>query len=180
QQPLRSPILTLDQERFFNGSLWGQRAQAEVDAASATLSAENRRIEAELTGEEKELTEKRATMPADEFRTAADAFDARVTEIRREQDGKAREIGRILETERQQFYQAALPILGEVLQSRGAVAILDVRAIFVSADAIDVTDDVIATVNARLGSGAPEAQDAPPVTPPDEGAPGTPETTGGN
>ncbi|MFZ1727225.1 MAG: OmpH family outer membrane protein [Albidovulum sp.] len=155
---IRSPILTLDQERFFTESAWGKRAKADVDAVSTALAAENRKLEADLTAEEKSLTEQRETMPADEFRAAADAFDVRVTEIRRTQDGKARDVGRMLDTERQKFFKAAFPILGEVMQKRGAVAILDARAIFISADVIDVTDELIAQADAVLkaGSGQPD------------------------
>ncbi len=151
---VQSPILTLDQDRLFAETLWGQRAEARIEAASAELAAENRRIEAELTAEEKALTEKRATMPAEEFRVAADAFDAKVTEIRRAQDQKARAIGQLQEAERQRFYTAALPVMGEVLRSRGAVAVLDSRAIFLAADVIDITGEMIARIDTALGAGA--------------------------
>lgn len=154
---VQSPILTLDQDRLFAETLWGKRAEARIEAASAELAAENRRIEAELTAEEKALTEKRATMPAEEFRVAADAFDAKVTEIRRAQDLKARAIGQIQEAERQRFYAAALPVMGEVLRSRGAVVVLDSRAIFLAADVIDVTAEMAARIDAVLGAG----EDAP-------------------
>ena len=164
---VRSPILTLDQERFFVESAWGKRAMAEIEAVSTALAAENRQIEAELTVEEKSLTEQRATLSVENFRAAADAFDAKVTMIRQQQDGKARDVGRMRDTERQQFYRAALPVMGEVMRSRGAVAILDARAIFISADVIDATDEMIATVDERVGAGpgnaSSELETAPPA-----------------
>jgi Skp family chaperone for outer membrane proteins len=163
---IRSPILTLDQERLFLESAWGKRAKAELDAVSTELAAENRRIEAELTAEEKSLTEQRETMPVDEFRAAADAFDERVTEIRRVQDGKARDVGRILDTERQKFFQEVFPILGEVMQQRGAVVILDARAIFIAADVIDVTDELLARADEKLGAGAAETTQGTDSVPP--------------
>jgi Skp family chaperone for outer membrane proteins len=163
---IRSPILTLDQERLFLESAWGKRAKAELDAVSTELAAENRRIEAELTAEEKSLTEQRETMPVDEFRAAADAFDERVTEIRRVQDGKARDVGRILDTERQKFFQEVFPILGEVMQQRGAVVILDARAIFIAADVIDVTDELLARADEKLGAGAAETTQGSDSVPP--------------
>ncbi len=143
--------------------LWGKRAAARIEAASTELAAENRRIEAELTAEEKSLTDKRATMPAEEFRAAADAFDAKVTEIRRAQDLKARAIGQMQEAERQRFYTAALPVMGDVLRSRGAVVVLDSRAIFLAADVIDATEEMIARIDATLGAG----EDAPLPDPAD-------------
>lgn len=154
---IQSPILTLDRDQLFAETLWGKRAEARIEAASAELAAENRRIEAELTAEEKSLTERRATMPAEEFRAAADAFDVKVTDIRRAQDLKARAIGQMQDAERQRFYTAALPVMGEVLRSRGAVAVLDSRAIFLAADVIDVTGEMIARIDAVLGAG----EDAP-------------------
>ncbi|MDW4548761.1 OmpH family outer membrane protein [Defluviimonas sp. D31] len=175
-EPVASPVLTLDQERLFAESLWGRRATDRIEAASTELGAENRRIEAELTAEERALTERRPTMAVEEFRAAADAFDAKVTEIRRTQDAKAREIGRLHDVERQRFFAAAFPALREVLRGRGAVVILDSRAIFLAADVIDVTDELIARVDADLGAGT----DAPvPEAVPD--APGSDGTAqGGN
>ena len=73
--PGSSPILTLDQERLFSGTIWGRRIQAELEAESTTLAGENRRLEAELTAEEASLTERRKTMEPAAFRAEADAFD---------------------------------------------------------------------------------------------------------
>ena len=45
-----SPVLTLNQDRLYVASEFGQRVQSELEAASAELSAENRRIEARVSG----------------------------------------------------------------------------------------------------------------------------------
>ena len=44
----RSPVLTLDQDRFFNESMIGVRLRAENEKERTGLAAENRQIEAEL------------------------------------------------------------------------------------------------------------------------------------
>ena len=159
----QSPILTLDQDRLFSETLWGKRAAERIETASAELAAENRRIEAELIAEERALTDKRAEMSSEDFRAAAEAFDARVTEIRQTQDAKTREIGQMREAERQRFYAEALPVMSEVLRDRGAVAVLDNRAIFLAADVIDVTDEMIQRIDAAIGAGvdAPVSPEAP-------------------
>jgi Skp family chaperone for outer membrane proteins len=167
-EPLQSPILTLDQERLFTETQWGKRAADRIEATSAELAAENRQIEGELTVEERTLTDRRATMTPDEFRAAADAFDAKVTEIRQTQDAKLRAIGRLQETERQRFFAAAFPVIGEVVRSRGAVAVLDSRAIFLAADAIDITDILIERIDTELGAG--KDSDAPDIVQPEAGA----------
>lgn len=182
---LQAPILTLNEERLFDQSAWGARAEAEVEAAAAELAAENRRIEAQLLAEEKSLTERRGSMDPAAFRAEADAFDERVTGIRRAQDLKARAISRMREAERRAFFSAAVPVLSEVMRKHGAVAMLDARAIFLADTQIDVTDEVVALANKRLGPGrAPDPDEledtgdaAPdPAAPPVQNAPAVADT----
>lgn len=168
-----SPILTLDQERLFAESQWGRRFSREIEAASAALAAENRRIEATLTAEERALTERRATMTPEDFRAAADEFDARVETIRAEQDTKTRDLGLRRDQERQKFFAAVFPELRGMLLASGAVAILDARALFLAIDAIDVTDELIARIDAVHGEGlvAPDLAPVPAPQPAPETAP---------
>jgi Skp family chaperone for outer membrane proteins len=160
-----SPILTLDQERFFSASAWGRRAVTDIEVQSTALAAENRRIEGELTAEERLLTDERKTLEPDAFRAKADAFDAKVVAIRADQDRKAAELATLRDAERSAFFKAALPVLGQILNERGAVAILDARAIFVAANAIDVTDQMIAAMDKVVGAGGGAAPADAPAAP---------------
>lgn len=165
------PFLTLDQDRLFAESDFGRRVREEIEERARALGAENRRIESELSEEERALTRKRDEMAADAFRTLADAFDARVVEIRERQDGKAREIDDHAEAERKRFFAEVLPILLEIVRETGASAILEDRAIILAAESLDITDEAVRRVNARLGDGR-EAPGGTGDTPPDTG-PGT-------
>jgi Skp family chaperone for outer membrane proteins len=156
-----SPVLTIDQEALFARSAYGRRIQAEIEAAASALAAENRAIEAELTAEERALTEERAAMDPEAFRARAAEFDDRVVEIRRAQSEKERDILARPETARQEFFRATLPVLTELVRERGAVAILDTRAVILSADAIDITEAAIARIDAVLGDGASPPEPAP-------------------
>ena len=157
-----SPVLTLDQDRLFQASAFGQRVLREIDASAAALTAENREIEVLLATEEKNLTTRRAAMTAAEFRPLADAFDAKVVAIRAAQEEKLATLNSRRDLERQAFYRAAAPVLGDLVRDAGAVAILDARAVFLSADRIDVTDEAIVRVDQLLGAGPlPTAEPAP-------------------
>lgn len=160
-------ILTLDQDRLFIGSAFGKAALAREEAATRDLAAENVRIEQALETEEKDLTTRRATLPAAEFAALAAAFDTKVEEIRTAQDAKSRAIALRRDEDRQRFLQAAVPVLGSLLTEKGAVAILDKNAIILSLSAIDVTEAAIARVDAALGDGST----LPPPEPPAEPAP---------
>ena len=167
---LQSPILTVEPERLFGESAFGQRITEELDRLGAELAAENRRIEAELTEEEQALTEQRETLPPEEFRALADAFDEKVQRIRREQDGKARELAVRSEEARRAFLAAAQPVLERLMREAGAAVIVERRSIFMSAEVIDITDEAIARIDAEIGDGLsedgvetpePQAEDAP-------------------
>ena len=167
-----SPVLTIDPERLFTGTKYGQRIEAQLADAGRALAAENRKIEADLSAEEKALTEKRAGTPPEEFRKLADAFDAKVVAIRKAQDAKAKALTDRRETERQKFLQQVLPILADLVRENGAVAILNRQAIFLSFSGIDVTDRAIARIDEKIGDGsAAPAPAAPDATPPAVPAP---------
>ncbi len=146
-------ILTINQDKLFKDSLYGERVTRERDTQSRALAAENRRIEADLGAEEKALTEQRKTLPAAEFRKLADAFDKKVQGMRRAQDDKARALTRLQEQEQKLFFSKVLPILAQLLRERHAAAILDRRAILVASDSIDVTDEALRLIDATLGDG---------------------------
>lgn len=149
-----SPVLTIDSERLFRDSAFGQRVAAEIEAKGTELAAENRQIEADLEAEERELTDKRATMDPEAFRELADAFDEKVQQTRAAQTAKGRALNTLLDQEREVFLNAAAPVLERLMREAEAAVILERRSVFVSASAIEITDDAIALLDATLGSGA--------------------------
>jgi Skp family chaperone for outer membrane proteins len=164
-----APILTLDQEVLYLSSAWGLRAQARLEAKGEEVTAENDRLTQLLSSEEARLTEQRSTLPAAEFRELAESFDIRATRIRRERAQAVQDLNAWAEADRAAFFRAALPVMGQVMQDRGAVAVLDRRTIFVSLDAIDVTEQLVAALDDRIGDG--EGVVPLPEPPPSEDAP---------
>lgn len=161
-------IVVINPERLIDETVYGRRLQSEFEAEARSLAAENRSIEAELLAEEQELTERRAGMEPADFRVLADAFDAKVEDIRREQDSKAEALRGLQESNQQEFLTTVQPVLGVILRESGAAAMLDRRGVFLSSQGVDVTDRAIARINAVLGDGrqagkAPEAPGEPPA-----------------
>lgn len=154
-----SGVLTLRSDVLFNESAFGRRVAQEIDAEGAVLTAENRRIEAELRAEEKDLTERRKTMDPDGFRRLADAFDQKVQEIRRVQDAKLEEINRTRDDARREFLAVSLPILQDIMREAGAGAILEKTSVLLSAETADITQLAIQRVDAILGDGQPADPD---------------------
>lgn len=151
---VQSAILTVSADRLFAESSFGRRIAREIEADSAVLAAENRRIEAELGAEESDLTERRAGMEPSAFRILADAFDEKVQEIRRTQDAKARALGKRGEAAQVEFLNVARPVLEALMRDAGAGVILERSSVFLSANATDVTDLAIERIDAAIGDGA--------------------------
>ena len=158
-QVIQSPILTIDSDRLYRDSAFGQRVLREIEARTRALTEENERLQAELEAEERALTEQRDGLEPEAFRALADAFDARVQAIRRERDARNQENIDLLDDNRARFLRAALPILEAIMRELGAGIVLEVRSVFASSNAIDITDRAIAEINAAIGDGTTLASD---------------------
>lgn len=148
--PEGAVLLVLDQERLFSESQFGRESLERQRTAADALEIENSRIEAELVAEEQSLTDRRPQLSAAEFTALAEAFDAKVEQIREAQDAKVRELVDARDADRKTFLSSlVLPVLAEILDATGAMAILNKSEVLVSARAIDVTDAAITRVDRR-------------------------------
>lgn len=154
-------ILTVVPDRLFEETEAGRTANARYQQASQALLNENRGLESALATEERVLTEQRPTLPPEDFRRMADAFDDKTQQIRRDQDAKSMRITRQRDLDRQMFFQAALPVLAALMREKRALVILDRSSVFLSFDVIDVTDEAVQALNEELGDGTQVFQDAP-------------------
>lgn len=147
---VQSPILTVDSDRLFTESAYGNAVIAEIEAASLALQAENDQISTELQVEEQDLTDKRSELSPAEFKELADAFDEKAQRIRRERAAKARDLTQRLEQERLTFFNSAVPVLEAIMRESGAAVVLEQRSVFISANAIDITEAAIMRIDAVL------------------------------
>ena len=162
----RAPILMVDRERLLVETMFGQAVEARFQASSKQLIDENLRLEQALESEERDLTDRRATLPAEEFQKLAAEFDAKTEAIRAAQDAKSRALTNQRELDRQRFLQAAVPVLGDLMRESGAVAVFDKALVILSLRGVDITDEAIARIDTVLGDGS----NLPPLEPAPEGA----------
>ena len=147
-------IVTVDIDGLFTQSQFGRRiGQLYTDGREA-LALENRRIAGALRDEELALTQQRPDMEPDVFLAEAEAFDDKAQGIRRAQDAKERDLEETLTNGRDQFIEAARPILGQLMVDRGAFAILDRRSVLLSLGSIDVTEAALERIDTAIGDGS--------------------------
>ncbi|MCB1388850.1 MAG: OmpH family outer membrane protein [Rhodobacteraceae bacterium] len=160
------PFRILDQDRLLRGSQLGQQILEGIRAAESRLAAENQRLFDQLAAEERALTDARATLSADEFRARADAFDARVESIRTERAQASQDLTQWSEREAQRFFDAALPVLVQMMNDEGLLALLKPDTLILGSDWLDITDAAIARIDAAVADGsAPAPTPEPPPDP---------------
>lgn len=150
-----SVFRVLDEERLFRGSVLGQRVLEGIRMAEAALEAENQALFEQLSAEERALTDARATLPPDEFRARADAFDARVEAIRTERAQRSAELSGQGDAAARAFFDAALPVLVQLMADLGTEILLKPDVMILGPDWMDITDQAIARLDAATVSADP-------------------------
>ena len=148
-------LRTIDDERLFRQSQFGQRVAEEIAAASRALEVENDQLLEDLTAREAELTDLRAEMSVEEFRAAANAFDMLAETARRSQAEKRQRLAQFEESERRRFFADSAPVLQDVLEEVGGDVLIDARAVIIARPGLDMTDAAIAAMDAAIGDGGP-------------------------
>lgn len=149
------PFLVLSQERLLTGSEAGRALLDEEARARDALRAEARAIDAAFEAEERALTASRSDLTPEDFRARADDFDARVVVARREQNERSDALAQEFDQKRREFYAAVAPLLVAIMERRRAEVILDENTVLLADQAINITDAVIAEIDA---AGRPESQ----------------------
>lgn len=150
---VQSDILMLDPDRLFTETRFGQRLNDDYLAQREQLIARNRQLETELEAEEQELTDLRAKKTPEEFRALADAFDAKVQQIRADSDRAVRDLELSRERAPVIFMRTVEPVLVELMRDAGGSVVLDVRSVLLRDDTIDITDIAISRIDQRIGAG---------------------------
>jgi Skp family chaperone for outer membrane proteins len=168
QQQPDSPFLFINQERLLTGSQAGQALLAEEERQRDALRREARALDNAFEAEERQLTEQRPGLAPEDFRKLADAFDARVVTARREQDSRAAALAQEFDQKRRAFYAQVAPILVMLMDRYHARAIFDENSVLVADQTLNITEAVIAEIDARAPAETPPpapetpAPDAPP------------------
>ncbi len=145
-----STVLVIDLERLYATSAYADSLRAAVEVDAEALAVENERIVADLTEEERSLTERRPTMDPEVFREEAAAFDAKVNDIRRARDAKEAEINQARAEVRQNFLEDTRPLIGQIMVEMGATAVIDSRSVVVVVRSADITSEAISRIDREL------------------------------
>ncbi|MEM8569547.1 MAG: OmpH family outer membrane protein [Pseudomonadota bacterium] len=156
------PFLIINQERILLDTLAGQALLNREEERRTALVAEARAIDAAFEAEERDLTERRATLPPEEFQALAEDFDTRVVAARQRQDDRSNALAQQLERSRRQFFADVAPVLVAMMDRYDARAIIDENSVLLADQRLNITDAVIAELDAafqNVSSGSETLED---------------------
>lgn len=137
------PILIVDQDGLFNNSRLGQAILLEHAERRAVLQQESRIVGEAFESEEKQLTETRTEVSAEEFRLLSEDFDIRVQAARASQLEKDVELQQSVDGQRRRFLIIAAPFLSKIMLKYHASAIVDQRSVLLFDRNMDITIEAI-------------------------------------
>jgi Skp family chaperone for outer membrane proteins len=144
-------IATLDQEKLYRNSLFGQRVVQEINEISDELLANELLLQSQLEIEEKALTKKRKIIEIEEFKILAAEFDKKVQRIRADTTEARIKLNRYSESERSRFFELSIPVLIELSEELGVTTLLDNRTVIISLN--DITAYSVIRVDEKIGDG---------------------------
>lgn len=148
---VKTAVYTIDMSKLIKQTKIGKKIILEDNISRQKLQSENEKLEAELLLEEKELSEIRGTLTADEFRLKAQEFDKKVTIIRTEQGQKEQDL--IVENRKNEseFFKKIYPLLYGLLLERGGSILIDQSNAVLWDSSVDLTIDAINLIDRVLG-----------------------------
>ena len=136
-------VLIVNAEDLFSNTRLGRDIAALDEQERTALIEEGRKMAHDFEVEEQALTDVRDTMPHDQFRALADAFDKKVVAGRRNQAQQDSTLLANIEARRQAFNRLLSPILRRLLRKYRAAAIIDQRSVLAFNPSMDITSEAI-------------------------------------
>jgi len=143
----KSSLYTVDLGKLLKQTISGKNIISVNNSLRQSLQNENESLEAELLLEEKNLSELRSSLSADEFRPKAIAFDQKVTIIRSEQAKKEEDLLRNIRKKESDFYKNIYPLLYRLLSEHGGLILIDQRNLVLWDSSIDITEEAIEMID---------------------------------
>lgn len=154
-------IRTVNQSQLYAESRFAARVLGQLEAHAAAVRTDNMRLQAALEAEEQALTARRAELTPEAFRPLALAFDEKVVRLREDQLRHQRALEAWEEAELRRFFEAARPVLLDLMAQEDAAVLLDERSVVLARPELDLTEAAVARIDAVLGDGAAGAGPLP-------------------
>ena len=170
--PVTGPVLpgicVFNPARAVGGSTIGKYVTSRLNEIGQQVNAELQAEQAQLQTDAKALQAKQATLTKEQYQSQGEALQVRAGAFQRKVQLRDKEMQETQSKAVQQIAQSMGPIAIQVFQQRGCSVLLNTDALYLYVPGAELTDTVIAGLNAKMTTLAVERVHL------DQGAPGVP------
>ena len=170
--PVTGPVLpgicVFNPARAVGGSTVGKYVTSRLNEIGQQVNAELQAEQAQLQTDAKALQAKQATLTKEQYQSQGEALQVRAGAFQRKVQLRDKEMQETQSKAVQQIAQSMGPIAIQVFQQRGCSVLLNTDALYLYVPGAELTDTVIAGLNAKMTTLAVERVHL------DQGAPGVP------
>jgi|ThiBioDrversion2_2_1062182.scaffolds.fasta_scaffold48775_2 Skp family chaperone for outer membrane proteins len=145
-------ILIVNTEVVFGESKVGQSIRSQIQEQAKKLQAEDKKGEDAIQAEAKKLSEQRSLLSADEFKKKVQALEKRQIDHQNKMREKGQELQLGSNKARSEVEAAIRPIFADIMKKNGATILLDQSVVLAGGVDLDVTQEVLKQLDAKLTS----------------------------
>ena len=143
-------IGVLDLNRVLLDSKAAKSAAEEIDKIAKVIENELIDSDENMVKEQNKLIESQSIMAPEAFELKRKEYEEKVKNYNIERQKKLISIEDLIESSRNEILNELKPILEEISENKGITVILEKGTILLNAETMDITDEVIKTLNKEL------------------------------
>jgi len=153
-------IAVIDTQKIRSDSLAGKDFSRQVEVIQAEFQSKYGKISDQLKQEEADLQRQQTVLAPAAFETKRNAFAAKYQQAQADLQEEQRKINLAISKANNELSRALLPIFQRVTQARGATILVERSQIVLPAPQLDITDEVISSLDKVLPSVDVKVDDA--------------------
>ena len=143
-------IGVLDLNRVLLDAKAAKKAAEEIDKIAKVIENELIKSDEEIINEQNKLIEAQSIMAPEAFELKRKEYEEKVQNYNIERQNKLLSIDKLVESSRNEILDKLKPILEEISEDKGITVILEKGTVLLNAETMDITDEVIKTLNKEL------------------------------
>ena len=143
-------IGVLDLNKVLLDAKAAKKAAEEIDQIAKNIENELVVSDEEMINEQNKLIEAQSIMAPEAFELKRKEYEEKVQNYNIKRQNKLISVEKLVETSRNEILNNLKPILEEISESKGITVILEKGTVLLNAETMDITDEVIKTLNKKL------------------------------
>ena len=143
-------IGVIDLNKILSESKAALTASEQIEKIAIDIENEIKVSDEEIINEQNLLIESQAIMAPEAFETKKNEYESKVQNYNNERQAKLMKIDELIAISRNDVLNALKPILEDISNEKGITILLEKGSVMLSADKMDITDEVLKKLNKLL------------------------------